>query len=226
MDAIRLNFSDEYIVQKVYTDFGCSTFSYAIVYRVTTTCESGFYESEGFRHLFHYKTMLEDDGTGTIAFYSTSDCSFLSSYSSYIVGDITTKHVTNNDDCTSDFSSDVFPGNYRWNTSNRNDIVLSDETSNQGDDGDTGGGGLSDEVFALIVFALILCAGILLVLGIVAFVISKSGRNQQQEPRENSLVVTVALDSALAANEILHYEQPDEADGGVIFATLVETLQS
>ncbi|POM78213.1 TKL protein kinase [Phytophthora palmivora] len=220
MEDIRLSFSDDYIVQTVYEDTDCTTFSYAIGYRVTDSCSSGYYESERLHGYFYYVARLDDDGSARIDFFSDSKCDspYFFVINEYRIGDLATKYVPKNDNCVMDFTSNVFPGYYQWYTSERDDNEMSDEvfTSERDDNA------MSDEVFACIIVACIF-----LILIVVAVIITYQERKCREEPRDNSLIVTVTLDTAMDANEILHYEQPGESsEDGVQYATLVENLFS
>nr|KAE8944853.1 hypothetical protein PF009_g5467 [Phytophthora fragariae] len=91
LEAMRLSFgSSQYILQVIYDDSECSTFSYAVGYRVTGSCERGYVATESdYAALFYFTATLPDDGTAVLDFFATSDCSttFESSNSSEI-GDV------------------------------------------------------------------------------------------------------------------------------------------
>ncbi|KAL3669718.1 hypothetical protein V7S43_005099 [Phytophthora oleae] len=86
LEAIKEKFGDsQYILQVIYTDSSCSTFSYAVGYRVTgtssdtATCELGYnVTSYYYSGLFAFTATLDEDGSARLGFFTTSDCSVIS----------------------------------------------------------------------------------------------------------------------------------------------------
>ncbi|KAK1931053.1 putative serine/threonine-protein kinase [Phytophthora citrophthora] len=88
LGAIRDKFGDsQYVLQVIYTDASCETFSYAVGYRVTgtssdtATCELGYNvtTSSVYIEYFAFTATLDEDGSAQLGFFLTSDCSVTSS---------------------------------------------------------------------------------------------------------------------------------------------------
>ncbi|KAE9012897.1 hypothetical protein PF011_g8713 [Phytophthora fragariae] len=128
LEAMRLSFgSPQYILQVIYDDSECSTFSYAVGYRVTGSCERGYVATESdYAALFYFTATLPDDGTAVLDFFATSDCSttFESSNSSEI-GDVhAPENILQAATCIAvDYSSYMYlnTGYCQWYSSNTYD---------------------------------------------------------------------------------------------------------
>ncbi|KAG1688507.1 hypothetical protein DVH05_003597 [Phytophthora capsici] len=88
LEAIKEKFGDsQYILQVIYSDPSCSTFSYAVGYRVTgtssdtATCELGYNVTTSTSYIgyFAFTATMDEDGSAQLGFFMTSDCSVTSS---------------------------------------------------------------------------------------------------------------------------------------------------
>ncbi|KAG6586649.1 TKL protein kinase [Phytophthora cinnamomi] len=123
--------SSQYIIQVIYADSACATFSYAVGYRVTGTCERGYVATESYYGytsgaVFYFTATLPDDGTAVLGFFSTSDCSTSSgssSVSSDLGGVYAQENILEDATCISeDFNSEMYNAEYyRWYSSNTYD---------------------------------------------------------------------------------------------------------
>ncbi|KAE9024427.1 hypothetical protein PR001_g12676 [Phytophthora rubi] len=128
LEAMRLSFgSSQYILQVIYDDSECSTFSYAVGYRVTGSCERGYVATESdYAALFYFTATLPDDGTAVLDFFATSDCSTTSASSnSSEIGDVhAPENILQDATCIAvDYSSYMYlnTGYCQWYSSNTYD---------------------------------------------------------------------------------------------------------
>ncbi|KAL4140474.1 hypothetical protein PRNP1_014758 [Phytophthora ramorum] len=65
--------SAEHIIQVMFDDSDCSSFSYAIGYRVDDECLPGYFESESLNQNFSYNATLFDNGSAQIDYFTRGD---------------------------------------------------------------------------------------------------------------------------------------------------------
>ncbi|KAG3206826.1 hypothetical protein PC128_g463 [Phytophthora cactorum] len=203
-ETFRRSIGEDYIVQAVYKDRDCDDFSYAIRYRVSDFCMTGYFELDTLRRLFYYTTTLEDDGSAKLEFFSSCPPSYYLILGRDVTGDFGTKRIAARKECVADFTTNVFPGYHKWYTSE-------DEDS-----------GLSGEIIACIV-----CACVVLILVIGALVIVCRENKQSAALADTSVdIIVTSLNATVDDSHIVHYEQVDQGNGAEQFAAIVEDLFS
>ncbi|KAL4114715.1 hypothetical protein PRIC2_014171 [Phytophthora ramorum] len=65
--------STEHIIQVMFDDSDCSSFSYAVGYRVDDECLPGYFESESLNQNFSYNATLFDNGSAQIDYFTRGD---------------------------------------------------------------------------------------------------------------------------------------------------------
>ncbi|KAG6970401.1 hypothetical protein JG687_00002649 [Phytophthora cactorum] len=144
----------QYIIQVIYKDSSCSTFYYAVGYRVTGACELGYVAGEsGYEGLFYFIATLPEEGTAKLEFFTTSDCSAITDSSSTtdLGAVVAPKATLESGECVPlDFNSYMYSttGYTQW------------YSSNSYDDGGLNTGAIIGIVCGCVVFLLMLVAGI------------------------------------------------------------------
>ncbi|KAI9996426.1 hypothetical protein PInf_014149 [Phytophthora infestans] len=119
--------TSQYVIQVVYTDSSCTTFYYAVGYRVTGSCELGYVAVESYYEgLFFFIASLPEEGTAQLEFFTTLDCSVITDSSTTTdIGAVAAPKTTlESGECVPlDYSSYLYKGTgyTRWCSSNSSD---------------------------------------------------------------------------------------------------------